>query len=89
MARQSRHRNKNSRCPYGSGPAFKQTFLKFELDLPTEKLDKSGTKDIKIMKKISTIGYKKILLQQLKLNLDKNGIDYSQLSKKELQKYLV
>ena len=66
-------------------PAFKQTFLKFELDLPTEKLDKSGTKDIKIMKKISTIGYKKILLQQLKLNLDKNGIDYSQLSKKELQ----
>ena len=66
-------------------PSFKQTFLKFELDLPAEKLDKSGEKDITIMKKISTVGYKKILLQQLKLNLDKNGIDYSQLSKKELQ----
>jgi len=66
-------------------PSFWQTKYTLQLDLPSDKLDKSGTRDPLKMKKVTTIGYSKALVQALKDNLDAAGIDYSELSKKEFK----
>ena len=66
-------------------PSFWQTKYTMEISLPADKLDKSGTRDLKKMKKVSTIGYSKVLVQAFKETLDREGIDYSDLSKKELK----
>ena len=66
-------------------PAFKQTFIQLQLDLPAAKLDKSGTRDPEMMKKVSTIGYSTVIRDQLQQNLENAGIDFSNLDKKQLK----
>lgn len=66
-------------------PAFQQTFIKLTFDLPADKLDKSGNRNPQEMKKVSTIGYAKVITEQLKLNLTRAGLEFDQLSKKELK----
>ena len=66
-------------------PAFKQTFIQLQLDLPAEKLDKTGTRDPEKMKKVSTIGYSTVIRDQLQQNLENAGIDFSNLDKKQLK----
>ena len=38
-------------------PAFQQTFVTLKVELPEAKLDKSGTRDLEVMKKVTTFGY--------------------------------
>ncbi|MGB1969474.1 MAG: phosphate ABC transporter permease PstA [Paracoccaceae bacterium] len=66
-------------------PAFKQTFIQLQMDLPAAKLDKTGTRDPEKMKKVSTIGYSKVIRDQLQQNLKDAGIDFSKLDKKQLK----
>ena len=66
-------------------PAFKQTFIHLQLDLPAAKLDKTGTRDPEKMKKVSTIGYSTVIRDQLQQNLENAGIDFSNLDKKQLK----
>ena len=55
-------------------PAFTQTFITVEIDLPEEKLDKSGTRDIEVMKKVSTFGYAPLVDAALARALEEHGI---------------
>ena len=66
-------------------PAFNQTFIQLQLDLPAAKLDKTGTRDPEKMKKVSTIGYSTVIRDQLQQNLENAGIDFSNLDKKQLK----
>lgn len=50
----------------GSGlGAFKQTYVMVDIHLDEAKLDKSGTRDLAVMKKVTTLGYIKVLRQGL------------------------
>ena len=66
-------------------PAFQQTFIKLTFNLPADKFDKSGNRNPQEMKKVSTIGYTKVITEQLKLNLTRASLEFDQLSKKELK----
>ena len=66
-------------------PAFQQTFIKLTFNLPADKFDKSGNRNPQEMKKVSTIGYSKVITEQLKLNLTRASLEFDQLSKKELK----
>ena len=54
--------------------AFQQTKVLVTLELPEAKLDKSGVRNIAIMKKVSTIGYSKVLGNGLRNQLEKLNI---------------
>lgn len=41
--------------------AYKQTFISLDIALPEDSLDKSGVRDIEVMKKVTTIGYARVL----------------------------
>ncbi|WP_138423187.1 phosphate ABC transporter permease PstA [Maritimibacter alexandrii] len=56
-------------------PAFQQTKLTLPIALPEETLDKSGVRDIEVMKKVSTFGYNPLIEQALADALDANGIE--------------
>jgi len=63
--------------------AFKQTRLTLEVQLPEAKLDKSGERDLAVMKKVTTIGYKPLLVDALIAAIEENGIE-TPLSKKDI-----
>jgi phosphate transport system permease protein len=42
-------------------PAFRQTFLTMPIELPADKLDKSGTRDLAVMSKVTTVGYAAVI----------------------------
>ena len=42
-------------------PAFQQTFIKLTFNLPADKIDKSGNRNPQEIKKVSTIGYTKVI----------------------------
>ena len=46
-------------------PAFTQTFVNLEVELLEERLDKTGERDIEAIKKVTTFGYKPLLVQAL------------------------
>ncbi len=56
-------------------PAFTQTFVTLQVELPEEKLDKSGTRDIAVMKKVSTFGYAPLVDAAIAAALAEHGID--------------
>ena len=56
-------------------PAFTQTYVTLQVALPEEKLDKSGTRDLAVMKKVSTFGYAPLIDAALVTALEDNGID--------------
>jgi phosphate transport system permease protein len=59
----------------GNGlPAFKQTFVTIPIELTEAKLDKSGTRDLDVMKKVTTFGYKPLVENALIAALEEQGI---------------
>ncbi|MDI3337290.1 phosphate ABC transporter permease PstA [Defluviimonas aestuarii] len=74
---------------FGNGSsAFRQTTLHLEIPLPEDKLDKSGTRDLEVMKKVTTIGYAKVLANALEAQLDAQGISVEGLKSKDISKFL-
>jgi len=67
--------------------SFRQTYLTVEFNLPEDRLDKSGVRNIEVMKKVTTLGYNKIVQQGLEDTLTSNGIEHG-LSKKELKDFI-
>lgn len=64
----------------GAG-AFRQTFISLDVELLEKKLDKSGVRDLDVMKKATTVTYKPLLTNALLAKLAEVGI--TDLSKKE------
>ncbi len=60
---------------YNGASAFKQTYFELDIELPEAKLDKSGTRDLEVMKKVTTIGYAPILTAALEAAIEKAGIE--------------
>ncbi|MGB0913921.1 MAG: DUF3333 domain-containing protein, partial [Phaeobacter italicus] len=66
----------------GTG-AFQQTFVTLEVELLESKLDKSGTRDIDAIKKVTTFGYAPIIRAAVEAKVAELGID-SPLKAKEM-----
>jgi len=66
----------------GAG-AFRQTYITLDVELPEAKLDKSGTRDIAVMKKVSTFGYAPLITKALMDKLAEAGIE-TPLKKKQI-----
>ncbi|MCF7700601.1 phosphate ABC transporter permease PstA [Loktanella sp. M215] len=63
--------------------AFRQTYISVDVPLPEAKLDKSGTRDLAVMSKVTTIGYAPLLEQGLVDAIAAAGIQ-TDLSKKDI-----
>ena len=55
-------------------PAFRQTFLTMPIELPADKLDKSGTRDLAVMSKVTTVGYAAVIQAALEKAITEKGI---------------
>lgn len=55
-------------------PAFTQTFVTIPIELREDKLDKKGNRDIEEIKKVSTFGYKPLIIDGMTRVLEQNGI---------------
>ena len=69
-------------------PAFTQTFITLQIELPEDKLDKSGTRDIEVMKKVSTFGYSPLVDAALVKTLEEHGVANPFEKAKDLGKML-
>jgi phosphate transport system permease protein len=67
--------------------AFQQTKLMITLELPEAKLDQKGQRDLEAMKKVTTIGYSKVLGSGLIDQLDRLGVA-TNLKDKDLREIL-
>lgn len=65
-------------------PAFRQSFITLPVTLTEDKLDKSGTRDIEVMKKVTTVGYAAILANSLEATLEEKGITVDGLTSKDI-----
>ncbi|WP_343078964.1 phosphate ABC transporter permease PstA [Ostreiculturibacter nitratireducens] len=63
--------------------AFKQTYVTLSIELPEAKLDKSGTRDIEVMKKVTTLGYTPLLKDAMERTMAGHDIAIEGLSAKE------
>ena len=63
--------------------AFRQTYISIDVPLPADKLDKSGTRDLAVMSKVTTIGYAPLLQQGLVDAIAAAGIQ-TELSDKDI-----
>jgi phosphate transport system permease protein len=54
--------------------AFQQTYIELSIELPEDKLDKSGTRDLEVMKKVTTIGYATLLKAAMLKTIEDNNI---------------
>ena len=69
---------------FGTGAsAFRQTYVTVTVPLPEDKLDKSGVRDIEVMKKVTTIGYTKLLNEGFENVVIASGIPTG-LSRKDI-----
>ncbi|GGW40945.1 phosphate transport system permease protein PstA [Gemmobacter lanyuensis] len=64
--------------------AFRQTFVQIPITLDEKVLDKSGTRDPAVMKKVTTIGYGKLVQKAIEDELAAKGIDTQGLKSKEI-----
>ena len=72
----------------GSGlSAFRQTYLTINVQLPEAKLDKSGVRDLAVMRKVTTIGYASVLRDSLLETMSDAGIT-TEMSKKDVAKLI-
>lgn len=55
--------------------AFQQTYITLELNLPEDKLDKSGVRDPEVMAKVTTLGYANVLRDGLVEQVRALGIE--------------
>ncbi len=58
----------------GAG-AYRQAFIELTIDLPEDKLDKSGVRDPEVMRKVTTIGYAPLLNAALSARVAELGIE--------------
>ena len=65
-------------------PAFRQTFLTMPIELPAEKLDKSGTRDLAVMSKVSTVGYAAVIQAALEKAITEKGIPTEGMTAKDI-----
>lgn len=63
--------------------SYKQTFINLAIELPEDTLDKSGVRDLEVMKKVSTIGYTKVLRTAMVQTVANAGIE-TEVSEKDL-----
>ncbi|WP_424970115.1 phosphate ABC transporter permease PstA [Dinoroseobacter sp. S76] len=63
--------------------AFQQTYVTLEIELLEEKLDKSGARDLAVMRKVSTFGYAPLIATAMGKKLEENGIAIEGLSTKD------
>lgn len=66
----------------GSG-AFSQTFVTLQVELPADRLDKSGNRNPDEMKAVSTFGYSPLIAAAVVRSLEENGISIEGLSAKD------
>ncbi|MCX8507744.1 MAG: phosphate ABC transporter permease PstA [Rhodobacteraceae bacterium] len=64
--------------------AFRQTYISFPVLLAADKLDTSGTRDPEAMKKVTTIGYMKVIASGLEEALKTKGIEAGNLTSKDV-----
>jgi phosphate transport system permease protein len=64
--------------------AFRQTYASIPVTLSEDKLDKSGTRDLASIKKVTTIGYSKLIAASLQKVLADKGISVDGLSDKDI-----
>ncbi|MGC1427833.1 MAG: phosphate ABC transporter permease PstA [Albidovulum sp.] len=64
--------------------SFRQTFLYLDVQLDEKVLDKSGTRDLEVMKKVTTIGYGKLVTKALDSAIEDKAIVVDGLSKKDV-----
>lgn len=67
--------------------AFKQTYATISVPLTEAKLDKSGTRDLVVMKKVTTIGYTSLLRDGIVTAVEELGLETT-LSAKDIGKML-
>lgn len=67
-------------------PAFRQTFLTFPVTLDATVLDKSGTRDMAVMSKVTTLTYGKLLASALEAEITARKLDLGGASPKDLAK---
>ncbi|MEJ1992939.1 MAG: phosphate ABC transporter permease PstA [Maritimibacter sp.] len=65
--------------------SFRQTYIELPVYLDPAKLDKDGSGDIEAIKKVTTFGYKPLILKALEESLATAGINTDDLSSKELK----
>jgi len=63
--------------------SFRQTFMVLNIELTAEKLDKSGTRDLEAIKKVSTFGYAPLIDAALNKTLTDNAISIDGLGAKD------
>ena len=54
--------------------AFRQTYITMNVELPEDRLDKSGIRDLSVMSKVTTIGYAPVLRDALVATIAAQGI---------------
>ncbi len=64
--------------------AFRQTYVTIPVELTEAKLDKSGSRDLAVMKKVTTIGYAKVIAASLEKALAERGIPAEGLKAKDI-----
>lgn len=64
--------------------AFQQTYVTLEIALPEDKLDKSGTRDLEVMRKVSTFGYAPLIATAMEAKLAEAGIEIEGLDRKSV-----
>lgn len=67
--------------------AFRQTYITVAVELPEAKLDKSGVRDLDVMKKVTTVGYKPLLRDAVLEAMAQAGI-VTDLSDKDVAKII-
>ena len=55
--------------------SFQQTFVTLEVTLAEDKLDKSGTRDLEVMRKVSTFGYAPLIADAMESAMAEAGIE--------------
>ena len=65
-------------------PAFRQTFLTMPIELPADKLDKSGTRDLAVMSKVTTVGYAAVIQAALEKAITEKGIPTEGMTAKDI-----
>lgn len=64
--------------------AFRQTFVEIPVMLDAAALDKSGNRDVEQMKKVTTVGYGKLIEKALEAELVARNIDTQGLTSKDI-----
>ncbi|SIS83010.1 phosphate ABC transporter permease PstA [Phaeovulum vinaykumarii] len=74
---------------FGNGSsAFFQTKIQLQVPLEEKALDKSGTRDPEAMKKVTTVGYGRVLKAALADLIAREGIEIDGLSKRDIDSFL-